>query len=377
MILTKNSAEELFKNKPADRKNPDFSQITTLTKEGLEYVLANKLLIDFPSVLEVDSEIFDLLLKNKNYYTVSFNGIKELTDVQADFFSKVNATISLNGLSIISKSVAEKLTKRLKSTSDSISLSGIENIDDETFDEITKIKTPVYLDGLKSFNVKKAKSLIKNHNDLFSMNGLIDIDISVIETLVKFKGYLYLKGLANLDESKSNLLLKYQGKSLNIDKNNNSSYNKAIFLESYPDESLSIFVVKLKSVDGYTYLYAIGNSGGGTISEYICKYQKYGTIFNIYQSPQIAEDSWDSYQENEVNIVDKDLKMTILDKQSISDILKYVKSEWVNYEDNFTILPNALKSLKKNYFASKSWEDEGVRILQVISKNWNLNYRWK
>jgi len=69
--------------------------------------------------------------------------------------------------------------------------------------------------------------------------------------------------------------------------------------------------------------------------------------------------------------------MTTQDKQSISDILKYAKSEWLNYEDNFTIIPSALKSLKKNYFASKSWEDEGVRILQVISKNWNLNYRWK
>lgn len=377
MILTKNLAEELFKNKPADRKNPDFSKITQLTKEGFEYVLVNKLLIDFPLVTDIDSDIFDLLLKNKNYYTVSFNGIKELTDVQAEFFSKLNATISLNGLTSISKSVAEKLTERQKSTSDSISLSGIENIDDETFEEITKIKTPVYLDGLKNFNVKKAKSLVKNHNDLFSMNGLIDIDISVLETLLKFKGYLYLKGLANLDEPKSNLLLKYQGKSLTIDKNNNPSYNKAIFLESYPDDSLSILVVKLKSVDGYTYLYAIGNSGGGTISEYICKYQKNGNIFNIYQSPQIAEDFWDSFLENEVNIVEKDLKMTILDKQAISDILKYVKSEWLNYEDNFAILPGALKLLKKNLFASKSWEDEGVRILQIISKNWNLNYRWK
>jgi len=72
-----------------------------------------------------------------------------------------------------------------------------------------------------------------------------------------------------------------------------------------------------------------------------------------------------------------ELKMTTQDKQSISNILKYAKSEWLNYEDNFTIIPSALKSLKKNYFASKSWEDEGVRILQVISKNWNLNYRWK
>ena len=377
MILTKNLAEELLKNKPADRKSPDFSQISKLTKEGFEFVLSNKIIIDFPSVTEIDTEIFDLLFTNKNYYTVSFNGLKELTDDQADLFSKINASISLNGVTNISKSVAEKLTKRQKSTSDSISLNGIEEIDDETFDELSKIKTPVYLDGLKYFNVKKAKSLVKNHNDLFSMNGLIDIEISVIDILVKFKGYLYLNGLVNLDESKSSLFLRYQGKSLNIDKKNNLLYNKAVMIETYPDNSLSICVVKLKNIDGYTYLYAIGNSGGGTISEYFCKYQKSGAIFNIFQSSDILDDAWNSYVENEVSVADKNLKMSIQDKQSISEILNYTKNEWLNYEDDFSILPNSLKLLKKNYFASKSWEEEGTRILQIISKNWNLNYRWR
>jgi hypothetical protein len=376
MILTKILAEELNKNMPSDRKSPDFSHITKLTKEGFEYILSNKILINFPSVTEINTDIFDLLFSYKNYYTVSFNGLNEITDDQADLFSKVNATISLNGLRNITKSSAEKLSKRQKSTSDSIFLNGIEHLDDEIFDELTKIKTPVYLDGLKSINVTNAKSLINNHNDLFSLNGLIDIDINIIEILVKFKGYLWLYGLKNLDVFKSNLFLKYQGRSLKINKTNNLYYNKAVILESYPDNSLKICVVKLKSTDGYTYLYAVGNSGGGTISEYICKYQQIGSIFNIYQSLEISEDPWGSYLENELTVGDKDLIMSIQDTHSISEILKYTKSEWLNYEDNFSLLPNAIKLLKKNFFASKTWEDEGSRMLGIISKNWNLNYRW-
>ena len=63
MILSKIIAEELLKNKPADVKRPDFSKIEKLTSEGLEFLLENKVSINFPTVLEIEPEILSLFLK--------------------------------------------------------------------------------------------------------------------------------------------------------------------------------------------------------------------------------------------------------------------------------------------------------------------------
>jgi hypothetical protein len=377
MILTKKIAEELVQNKPADRKSPDFSEISKLSKEGFEFLLTNKIHINFPSVTEIEVDILRLLLNYNNFYTVSFDGLVELGEDHVDVFSKLKASISLNGIKSISRNILEKFTKREKSTSDSISFNGLIELDDETFEELTKIKSPIYLDGLKDINVKNAKSLVKNHSELFSLNGLKHIEQNVAEILLKFKGYLSLKGLENISEITSNTLIKFIGKSLTINKTLNPFYNKSLFIETYPNNSLSICIIKLKLNDGFTYLYAIGNSGGGVYSEYICKYQKNGSVFNIYKSNSLKYDFWDEYSEDGVIINSKNLEMSESDNQSFSSIFNYAKSEWLNYEDGISVMPNSLKIVKKNIFSSKLWEEEGVRIMQIISKNWNLSYRWK
>ena len=377
MILSKIIAEELLKNKPADVKRPDFSKIEKLTSEGLEFLLENKVSINFPSVLEIEPEILSLFLKYSNYYFISLDGLNELNDESAEILSKINASISLNGIKAISKNVVEKLKNRQKSTSDSISLNGLKKIDEEIFDELTKIKTPVYLDGLENLTEKMAKSLIKNHNDYFSLNGLKSVDIKVVETLIKFKGYLYLNGLEIINEKVSNIFMKFQGKSLNFSKSIKLIHNKSLMIESNSDNSLSICVVKLKSKDDSTYLYAIGNSGGGTYSEFICRYTKDGSVYNLYKSNTLTYDNWDEYQQNETSILNNNLKMSKEDNHAISEILNYTKMEWLKYSENIEILPESLKLLKKNYFASKSWEEEGIKIMQIISKSWSLNYKWK
>jgi hypothetical protein len=302
--------------------------------------------------------------------------LSELDDIKAEIIASMNLSVSLNGLKYISKSVASKFAKREKNNYIGLHLNGLVKIDDDTFEELTKIPIDVLkLDGIEILTENMAKSVIKNYKNYLSFGGIKTLDYRIAEILKKFKGSLYLNGLETIDDRSSNALIKFQGKWLDLPIKIHQIFNKSVIIESNTDNSISIYYVILKLIDGVSYIYATGNSGGGVYSEFICKYIKEDSNFKIYKSNFITYDYWEEYQETEKIIVNENLKMSNIDKESISKMLQYTKDEWLIYGDDIQIKQENLKLLKKNYFYSKYPSDDSTQVLKIISKKWMLSYR--
>jgi hypothetical protein len=377
MILTKSIAEDIISNKPVNVKYIKFDQISELTIEGLEYIINNsKEVLSFSNVKNIDIDVLNVFRKCKVNSHIYLDGLSELDDIKAEIIASMNLSVSLNGLKYISKSVASKFAKREKNNYIGLHLNGLVKIDDDTFEELTKIPIDVLkLDGIEILTENMAKSVIKNYKNYLSFGGIKTLDYRIAEILKKFKGSLYLNGLETIDDRSSNALIKFQGKWLDLPIKIHQIFNKSVIIESNTDNSISIYYVILKLIDGVSYIYATGNSGGGVYSEFICKYIKEDSNFKIYKSNFITYDYWEEYQETEKIIVNENLKMSNIDKESISKMLQYTKDEWLIYGDDIQIKQENLKLLKKNYFYSKYPSDDSTQVLKIISKKWMLSYR--
>jgi hypothetical protein len=372
MKLTKSLAEEILKTKPYN-----FDQVTELEIEGLEVLFNNPtVLINFNNVRQIPANVFNYFSNYKSIQTLGLDGLTQIDDADAEVLSKLNNSISLNGLESISEKSALHFSNRNKGTDNTLYLDGLKNTTAAVFDNITKIKTPLSLNGFETLSELFAKSLVKNHKDYVSLNGVKSITAEVAKILKKFKGFLYLNGLNELDEETSEQLIKYVGRSLSLSKIAENVFNKSIFLEVDKEDNPLIYVLKRRTLNNWIYIYAIGKSGGNTFSEFLCKYQKQNTDFEIYSSNTVPNGNWESCYLNDTEIKTDKLALDENDNNIIKEIMDYSKRNWIIYGDNFSIITDNKKLIKKNIFQSPYWDKEGSKILQILSKKWMISYRW-
>lgn len=315
------------------------------------------------------------LKKDTNFLDI-LNEIEYINDEQAEILGKINHSLNLNRLKSLSLNAAKFLVNREKGTNNTLSLNGIIELEDGVFDVITKSKTPLSLNGLIELNENKAKSLIKNHKDYVSLNGLQNISDNVASILAKFKGFLYLYGINKLSDNAVNSLVKYQGRALGLSNNLKSLFNKSVYLITDENKNMELCLIRLKPNNGWVYLYAVGYAGGGVYLESFFKFKEENSIFFIYEKSSIPYESWDSFYKDEEEFQDHDLELSKEDNSIISEVLDYAKKEWLKYEDEITLNEESKKLVKKNFFASRNWYEGRQLIYEIISKRWNLSYKW-
>lgn len=358
-------------------KRFNFDNVNTLEIDGLS-VLFNipNVLLKFSNVKNINYDVLEHFLKYEGNSAIILDGLQFIDDRHSEILGKIRQSLSLNGLISISTESVQNLIKRPRGTDNTLYLNGLKNISDEIFDIITKSKTPISLDGLQEINVAKATSLIKNHKDYVSLNGVTNISNEVSEILIKFKGFLYLNGLKEIDNQVSNTFVKFQGRSLQISKEVRQFFDKSVFVSIDSFSSLQVFILKLKSKSDWIYLWAGGYARSNAFEECMYKYKRVNSNYLIYKSKVVLTSTWEFIQEDAGPSPKNDLPISVEDYEIINLMSKYIQSDWLDYNPKVSIKDENKKLLKKNYFASPYWDEDGSRVFQLISKRWNFLYKW-
>jgi hypothetical protein len=360
-----------------NRKPINFDSISKLTKEGLVILFQTpKVLLKFINVKEIDNDLLSLFLTYNGYSAIILDGLETINDDQAIILGKINQSLSLNGIKSLSLSCATSLISRNKGTDNTLYMDGITEVSNEVFEELTKTKTPLSLNGLLEINEQMAKCLVKNHKDYVSLNGVKNISDKVASILAKFKGFLYLNGIKHLSEDAINSFVKFQGRSLDFSKEFKSIFNKSIYTVVDKNNDLQLFLSRINSSEDWVYVYVVGYSGSRTFSENFYKYKKVNSDYLIFKKSAIPDETWDSFFKNDIIIYDQNLKLSIEDQKYVSILMQFVKKEYLIYNDEIFLNDECKKLLKKNVFASPYWDDGGSKIYQILSKSWDISYKW-
>lgn len=200
-LLTKEHAMSVFNNYYNKKSLSDFNAIT---KEAAKYVASRKENeLKLNGIISIDDETMNELVK--------FRSDNTFTEEQMTYYSKLS--IELNSLTIVSDSALINLFTNFKGHL--IRLNGLTKISDSVAESISKYRYEVFLDGVLELSNKASYFLsiklgLKGNNRI-SLKGLKTINVDVARNLSNYSGGLYLDGLSEITSLELSELGKYKG----------------------------------------------------------------------------------------------------------------------------------------------------------------------
>jgi hypothetical protein len=200
-LLTKEHAMSILNNYYNKRKLSDFD---TITKEAAKYLASRKENeLKLNGIKRIDDETMNELIK--------FRFDNTFTEEQMTYSSKLS--IELNSLTLVSDNALINLFTNFKGHL--IRLNGLTKISDSVAESISKYRYEVFLDGVLELSNNASyflsiKSGLKGNNRI-SLKGLKKINVEVANNLSKYLGGLHLDGLCDLGSSELSELSKYRG----------------------------------------------------------------------------------------------------------------------------------------------------------------------
>jgi hypothetical protein len=161
---------------------------------------------------------------------LALEGILKLSPSVAEGLVKHKGTLVLDGLSGLDESVAAILARHCGM----LLLRDLEEVDDQVISllskhdgelciqihelnekaarHLSKIKSPLYIEGLKQISVDVANALALHHGGMLALNSIEEISIEVADALLKHKGHLSLSGITSLSPQVAEYLGSHNGK---------------------------------------------------------------------------------------------------------------------------------------------------------------------
>jgi hypothetical protein len=198
----------------------EVQEVKTLTKELAEKYFRARFSVDLATFHYIEDEAAKIISKKENSCGLQLDGLCELSEKSAGFLARHVDSISLNGLPIISDSVALMLAKHkghalrlngLTSLSESVaqalgkyrgglSLSGLNEITESQAKNLAKTRKEctgfLFLGGLKTISDGVALALSKHKNGCLDLGSLLSLSDKACDSLVKIKGGLSFSSLA-------------------------------------------------------------------------------------------------------------------------------------------------------------------------------------
>jgi hypothetical protein len=119
-------------------------------------------------------------------FTLSLNGLTELTEDVAEALSDYRSYLGLDGLDEISSVAAKALSKG--ECMSGISLNGLRQISAEVAESLSKCDWTLQLDGLTEISEEVATALSKHKGPILTLRGLTSFSNTAAESLSKYQG---------------------------------------------------------------------------------------------------------------------------------------------------------------------------------------------
>jgi len=178
--------------------NPDIKRNMEIFKEIQDGDFSNSHELTFitPLIAEYLSKHEGILL---------LEGLTTLSDIAAEHLSKHEGDLYLRGLTTLSDIAAEHLSKH----KGRLDLDGLTTLSDTAAEHFSKHKGRLDLDGLTTLSDTAAEHLSKHEGDLW-LFGLTTLSDIAAEHLSKHEGDLWLRGLTTLSDIAAEHLSKHK-----------------------------------------------------------------------------------------------------------------------------------------------------------------------